>query len=178
MSFPLVINERMSFPMKLRIAGIADDSIVDGEGMRLTIFTQGCPHHCPGCQNPETHSAGGGRETTTEAILSEITANPLLSGVTFSGGEPFMQPSPLVRLAREIHAHGLDIWCYTGFTLEELLQKHNPAMDALLAEIDVLVDGRFREELRDLTLPFRGSSNQRVIDMQAFRKNNIVKLLY
>ena len=164
--------------MKLRIAGIANDSVVDGEGMRLTIFTQGCPHHCPGCHNPETHSTSDGHETTTEAILTEIDANPLLSGVTFSGGEPFMQPSPLVRLSRDIHARGLDVWCYTGFTLEELQQKHNPAIDALLAEIDVLVDGRFREELRDLTLHFRGSSNQRVIDMHALRKTGAIKLLY
>lgn len=164
--------------MKLRIAGIADDSIVDGDGIRLTVFTQGCPHHCPGCHNPETHAAGGGRETTVEAILAEIDANPLLSGVTFSGGEPFMQPSPLARLARQVHARGLDVWCYTGFTLEELLQKHNPATDALLAEVDVLVDGRFREELRDLTLRFRGSSNQCIIDMQMFRKTGAVKLLY
>lgn len=164
--------------MKLRIAGIVDDSIVDGDGMRLTVFAQGCPHHCPGCHNPETHSASGGRETTMEEILTEIDGNPLLSGITLSGGEPFMQPSPLARLARQVHARGLDVWCYTGFTLEELLQKHNPAIDALLAEVDVLVDGRFQEELRDLTLRFRGSANQRIIDMRIFRKNGTIKLLY
>lgn len=164
--------------MKLRIAGIVDDSVVDGEGMRLTVFTQGCPHHCPGCHNPDTHDFQGGYETTTEAILAEIGKNPLLSGVTFSGGEPFMQPAPLTRLARAVHKRGLDVWSYSGFTLEELLARRNPAINALLDEIDVLVDGKFLEEARDLTLSFRGSSNQRVIDMNIWRKTGKIKLLY
>lgn len=164
--------------MKLQIAGIADDSVVDGDGVRLTVFTQGCPHHCPGCQNPETHDFHSGHETTIEAILAQIEKNPLLSGITFSGGEPFMQPAPLARLAREIHRRGMDVWCYTGFTLEELNARRNPATDALLREIDILVDGKFREELRDLTLHFRGSSNQRVIDMNVWRKTGQIRLLY
>ena len=164
--------------MKLQIAGIIDDSMVAGEGMRLTVFTQGCPHHCPGCHNPATHDFRGGRETTTEAILAEVDANPLLAGITFSGGEPFMQPAPLARLAREIHARGLTVWSYTGFTLEELQQRCNPAINALLAEVDVLIDGRFLEEQRDLTLAFRGSSNQRIIDMHHWRKTGKIKLLY
>lgn len=164
--------------MKLRIAGIVDDSVVDGEGMRLTVFTQGCPHHCPGCHNPDTHDFQGGHETTPEAILAEMEKNPLLSGVTFSGGEPFMQPAPLTRLARAVHQRGLDVWSYTGFTLEELLARHNPAINALLAEIDVLVDGKYLEDQRDLTLTFRGSSNQRVIDMRIWRKTGIIKPLY
>ena len=164
--------------MKLRIAGIVDDSVVDGEGMRLTVFTQGCPHHCVGCHNPNTHSFDGGRDADTDDILVQVKANPLLSGVTFSGGEPFMQPSPLAKLARDIHAQGLDIWSYSGFTLDELLAKHNPAIDALLQEIDVLVDGRYEDSKRDLTLCFRGSSNQRVIDMNAWRRTGHIKLLY
>ena len=164
--------------MKLRIAGIVDDSVVDGDGMRLTIFTQGCPHHCTGCHNPNTHSFDGGRDADTDDILVQVKANPLLSGVTFSGGEPFMQPSPLAKLARDIHAQGLDIWSYSGFTLEELLAKHNPAIDALLQEVDVLVDGRYEDSQRDLTLSFRGSANQRVIDMNAWRRTGHIKLLY
>jgi anaerobic ribonucleoside-triphosphate reductase activating protein len=164
--------------MKLRIAGIVDDSVVDGEGMRLTVFTQGCPHHCVGCHNPNTHSFDGGRDADTDDILVQVKANPLLSGVTFSGGEPFMQPSPLAKLARDIHAQGLDIWSYSGFTLEELLAKHNPAIDALLQEVDVLVDGRYEDSQRDLTLSFRGSANQRVIDMNAWRRTGHIKLLY
>ena len=164
--------------MKLRIAGIVDDSVVDGEGMRLTVFTQGCPHHCVGCHNPHTHSFDGGRDADTDDILVQVKANPLLSGVTFSGGEPFMQPSPLAKLARDIHAQGLDIWSYSGFTLEELLAKHNPAIDALLQEVDVLVDGRYEDSQRDLTLSFRGSANQRIIDMNAWRRTGHIKLLY
>ena len=164
--------------MKLRIAGIVDDSVVDGEGMRLTVFTQGCPHHCVGCHNPNTHSFDGGRDADTDDILVQVKANPLLSGVTFSGGEPFMQPSPLAKLPRDIHAQGLDIWSYSGFTLEELLAKHNPAIDALLQEVDVLVDGRYEDSQRDLTLSFRGSANQRIIDMNAWRRTGHIKLLY
>jgi len=164
--------------MKLQIAGIIDDSMVDGEGMRLTVFTQGCPHHCPGCHNPATHDFHGGRETTIAAILAEVDANPLLAGITFSGGEPFMQPAPLARLAREIHTRGLTVWSYTGFTLEELQLRRNPAIDALLTEVDVLIDGRYLAEQRDLTLAFRGSANQRIIDMHHWRKTGKIKLLY
>ncbi|MBQ5419369.1 MAG: anaerobic ribonucleoside-triphosphate reductase activating protein, partial [Selenomonas sp.] len=145
--------------MKMRIAGIVDDSIVDGDGLRLSVFTQGCPHHCVGCQNPDTHAASGGRDEDTENILARIDENPLLTGITFSGGEPFLQPAPLTRLAKEAHKRGLDVWSYTGYTLEELLAKKNPAIDALLRELDVLVDGPYEERLRDLTLNFRGSSN-------------------
>ncbi|MBP3780257.1 MAG: anaerobic ribonucleoside-triphosphate reductase activating protein [Selenomonas sp.] len=163
--------------MKIRIAGIVDDSIVDGDGLRLSVFTQGCPHHCVGCQNPDTHSAGGGHDEDTENILARIDANPLLTGITFSGGEPFLQPAPLTRLAKEAHKRGLDVWSYTGYTLEELLAKKNPAIDALLRELDVLVDGPYEERLRDLTLNFRGSSNQRIIDMNAFRKTGKIRTL-
>ncbi len=163
--------------MKIRIAGIVDDSIVDGDGLRLSVFTQGCPHHCVGCQNPDTHSASGGRDEDTENILARIDANPLLTGITFSGGEPFLQPAPLTRLAKEAHKRGLDVWSYTGYTLEELTAKKNPAIDALLRELDVLVDGPYEERLRDLTLNFRGSSNQRIIDMNAFRKTGKIRTL-
>ena len=164
--------------MKLRIAGIVDDSVVDGDGMRLTVFTQGCPHHCAGCHNPDTHSFDGGRETDTADILAKMAANPLLNGITFSGGEPFQQPAPLARLAADVHARGLDVWSYSGFTLEELAARHDPAIDALLREIDVLVDGRYEEAQRDLTLRFRGSKNQRIIDMAVWRRTGQIRLLY
>ncbi|MBQ2137534.1 MAG: anaerobic ribonucleoside-triphosphate reductase activating protein, partial [Selenomonas sp.] len=144
---------------------------------RLSVFTQGCPHHCVGCQNPDTHAASGGRDEDTENILARIDENPLLTGITFSGGEPFLQPAPLTRLAKEAHKRGLDVWSYTGYTLEELLAKKNPAIDALLRELDVLVDGPYEERLRDLTLNFRGSSNQRIIDMNAFRKTGKIRTL-
>ena len=157
--------------MKIRIAGIVDDSIVDGEGVRLTVFTQGCPHHCHGCHNPQTWNLTGGHEIDTEEIVQKLKANPLLSGITFSGGEPFLQPAPLADLARAAHSLGLDVWSYTGFTLEEL-EKRTDAQQ-LLNEVDVLVDGPYVEALRDLTLRFRGSSNQRIIDLKELRKGRV-----
>lgn len=156
--------------MKIRIAGIVDDSIVDGEGVRLTVFTQGCPHHCHGCHNPQTWNLTGGHEIDTEEIVQKLKANPLLSGITFSGGEPFLQPAPLAEIARAAHKLGLDVWSYTGFTLEEL--KKRTDVQQLLNEVDVLVDGPYVEALRDLTLRFRGSSNQRIIDLNELRKGD------
>lgn len=158
----------------IKIAGTVDDSIVDGEGYRFTVFVQGCPHHCEGCHNPQTHDFAGGKVTDIDTIFAQIKANPLLSGVTFSGGEPFCQPEPLTELARKIHAAGLDIWIYTGYTLEQLQSMHNENIDALLAEADVLVDGRFVLSERDLSLTFRGSRNQRVIDMPATRAHGSI----
>ena len=163
---------------EIRIAGTVDDSIVDGEGLRYTIFVQGCPRRCPGCHNPETQCFEGGRVVSTDELLAEIEANPLLTGVTFSGGEPFMQPVPLVEIARACHGRGLDIWSYTGFTLQELHARHDTTVEALLSEVDVLVDGEYREGERDLTLMFRGSRNQRIIDMKASRKQKRLVLLY
>lgn len=157
--------------MKIRIAGIVNDSIVDGEGVRLTVFTQGCPHHCHGCHNPQTWNLDGGHEIDTEEIVEKLKENPLLSGITFSGGEPFLQPAPLTELAQAAHKLGLDVWSYTGFTLEEL-EKRTDAQQ-LLNEVDMLVDGPYVEALRDLTLRFRGSSNQRIIDLKELRKGRV-----
>ena len=166
--------------MKLQIAGIVDDSIVDGDGCRLTVFAQGCARRCPGCQNPETQPMEGGHAIDTAAILQQMAENPILSGVTFSGGEPFLQPAPLASLARAVHQRGLDVWSYSGFTLEELAKRaeKDKATRALLNELDVLVDGPYEEEQRDLTLHFRGSRNQRVIDMKKTRKAGRIVLLY
>ena len=166
--------------MKLQIAGIVDDSIVDGDGCRLTVFVQGCARRCPGCQNPETQPMEGGHAIDTAAILQQMAENPILSGVTFSGGEPFLQPAPLASLARAVHQRGLDVWSYSGFTLEELAKRaeKDKATRALLNELDVLVDGPYEEAQRDLTLHFRGSRNQRVIDMKKTRKAGRIVLLY
>jgi len=166
--------------MKLQIAGIVDDSIVDGDGCRLTVFVQGCARRCPGCQNPETQPMEGGHAIDTAAILQQMAENPILSGITFSGGEPFLQPAPLASLARAVHQRGLDVWSYSGFTLEELAKRaeKDKATRALLNELDVLVDGPYEEEQRDLTLHFRGSRNQRVIDMKKTRKTGRIVLLY
>ncbi|MBQ9365031.1 MAG: anaerobic ribonucleoside-triphosphate reductase activating protein [Schwartzia sp.] len=164
--------------MKIRIAGVVDDSVVDGDGYRFTIFTQGCPHHCHNCHNPETWSFDGGRLDDTDEILMELMKNPLLSGVTFSGGEPFAQAAPLADMAKKIHRYGLNVWCYSGYTLEELRAMEDDGVNELLDNIDVLVDGEYRESERDLTLRFRGSRNQRVIDMRATRMKNEIVIKY
>ena len=151
---------------QLRIADLVNDSIVDGPGIRFTIFTQGCPHHCPGCHNPQTHDSQGGQWMDIDAIYQKIAANPLLDGLTLSGGAPFDQPAPLAALCARVHTLGLNIWAYTGYTWEALQAR--PADDpvhTLLTQLDVLVDGPFILAQRSLEIPFRGSANQRLIDV-------------
>lgn len=159
--------------IKLRISGLTDDSIVDGPGMRYTIFTQGCPHHCPGCHNPQTWSYKGGRMESLGTIMDEIRENPLLYGVTFSGGEPFDQAEEMAVLGRQVKDAGLNLMAYSGYTYEELRQRaiEEPAVGEMLDLIDILVDGRFELDKKDLTLLYRGSSNQRLIDLEKMRKN-------
>lgn len=151
--------------MKFRIAGIVNDSIVDGPGLRLTVFTQGCPHHCPGCHNPQTHDFDGGSEGDTAEIIAKMKKNPLLDGLTLSGGEPFVQPEACAELARAAHGLKLNVWSYSGYTFEELCEQGTDAQKALLRELDVLVDGRFELAKRSLDCRFRGSTNQRLIDV-------------
>lgn len=160
----------------VRISGVEPESIVDGPGFRYTVFTQGCPHGCPGCHNPQTHPFDGGRTADIRKIFAEICENPLLKGVTLSGGEPFCQPAPLAELARMVHEKGLDVVTFTGYLYENLLAKHDPGVDALLAQTDLLIDGPFVLAEKDLTLRFRGSRNQRVIDMNATRNSGSVVL--
>ena len=145
--------------MKIRIAGIVPESYVDGEGIRFAIFMQGCLRNCPGCHNPETHALDGGKNLDTAEIIAAIKKNPLLTGITLTGGEPLLQIEPALELAKTAKNLGLDVWLYTGYKFEEI-----PA-DAveLLKFVDVIVDGEYIEELRDLELEFRGSKNQRII---------------
>lgn len=150
----------------LRISGIAEESIVDGKGLRYTIFTQGCPHRCKGCHNPATHDFTGGTEATIFSLYQDICKNPLLSGVTFSGGEPFCQPAPLAKLAKMLHQKGFNIITYTGYTLEQLLSMQNPDIKDLLLQTDILIDGKFELAQKDLSLSFRGSKNQRILDVK------------
>lgn len=150
--------------MKIRLAGIQADSIVDGEGIRLAIFVQGCPHHCEGCHNPETHDYDGGYESDTDEIIRMMDENPLLDGITLSGGEPFMQPQSCAAIVEGAKKRGLSVWCYTGFVWEDLVK--NPAAMGLLEKVDVLIDGRFEIDKRSLDLYFKGSTNQRVIDVK------------
>lgn len=160
----------------LRIAGVIRDSIVDGPGIRYVIFTQGCPHHCPGCHNPQTHDFSGGEEADVEDILRQISSNPLLTGVTFSGGEPFAQADALVPLAEEIKAKGKHLMIYTGYVLEDLQKMESDSVHRLLELADILVDGPFLLAERNLTLPYRGSENQRVIDLKKTRESGKIVL--
>lgn len=163
--------------MKVRIAGRVADSIVDGPGIRYALFVQGCPRSCPGCHNPQTHDPQGGIEISIESILDEIDSNPLLDGVTFSGGEPFMQPTPLIELASECKVRKLNIVVYTGYYWEELVNANNPEWIKLLEKTDVLVDGPFVQGLHDWKLKFMGSSNQRIIDVKrSLSQGRLVKL--
>ncbi|MBO6115746.1 MAG: anaerobic ribonucleoside-triphosphate reductase activating protein [Ruminococcus sp.] len=157
--------------MELRIAGTVNDSIVDGPGIRFTIFTQGCPHNCKGCHNPQTHDFEGGELADTDTLLEKVKSNPLLDGVTFSGGEPFCQAEPLAKLGREVKKLGMNVITYTGYTFEQLYNERDKNnWDKLLEVTDYLIDGPFILEQKDWEIKFRGSSNQRYIDCQASLK--------
>lgn len=156
--------------MNIRVAApLQFDSIVDGPGLRMVLWTQGCPHHCKGCHNPKTHAEDAGYELSIEEVVADIQASKLQRGVTLSGGEPFLQARALLPVATEAKKCGLDVWAYTGYKWEQLMNKHNPQYQdyiKLLKHIDVVVDGRFVIELKSHKLLFRGSSNQRIIDVQ------------
>jgi anaerobic ribonucleoside-triphosphate reductase activating protein len=154
----------------LALFGTADDSIVDGPGIRFALFTQGCSRDCPGCHNPGAQPYEGGVSTTVDELMEKIRANPLLAGITLTGGEPFDQAAPLVKLARRVHAldRPLTVWAYSGYLFEELEgQAAGLAARELLHECDVLVDGPYVAALRSLDLRWRGSANQRIIDVVA-----------
>jgi len=148
----------------MRIASTIHDSIVDGPGLRFVVFTQGCTHCCPGCHNEETQPLDGGQEVPTQEVIADMNANPLTDGLTLSGGEPMLQPEACRALAAAAHERGLNVWCYTGFLFEQLLE--DPGQRALLDEVDVLIDGPFLLSRKSLTLKWRGSDNQRVLDVK------------
>ena len=161
--------------MELRVFGTANDSIVDGPGLRFALFVQGCIHNCKGCHNPESHKLDGGTLQDTDQIFEQIQKNPLLDGVTFSGGEPFLQAKALSELAKKIKDKGLNLYVYTGFTFEELLSGANSenCWKELLKYTDFLVDGKFEEDKKHYTLLFKGSENQRIIDVQSSMNGKI-----
>jgi anaerobic ribonucleoside-triphosphate reductase activating protein len=156
--------------MKIRISSPTTfDSIVDGPGLRMVVWTQGCIHNCKNCHNPQTHDLCGGFEVDTKDIIDKIKSLKLQRGITLSGGEPFLQPEALEEIAKEAKHNKLDVWSYTGFTFEQLLNKKNPSYFKnlnLLKQIDILVDGKFIVDRKDINLKFRGSSNQRIINVQ------------
>ena len=149
----------------LNLSGIVSDSIVDGPGIRTTIFSQGCPHHCPGCHNPETWAFSCGTDVPVEALVDIVKSNPLCRGVTFSGGEPFAQAAGFAKLAVALKAAGYEVASYSGYTFEELLEG-SEAQQQLLSVIDILIDGRFVLEQKSLEIAFRGSRNQRILDVK------------
>ena len=151
--------------MQFRLAGIVNDSIVDGPGLRLAVFFQGCPYDCPGCHNPDSHDPLGGQLADTEEICRLMDRNPLLSGITLSGGEPLLQPGAALALARHAKEKGLTVWLFSGALFEEIVKRRDEATASLLRLVDVLVDGPFVLSQRSLDLRFRGSRNQRLIDL-------------
>ena len=153
----------------LRVAGVIEESIVDGPGIRFVLFLQGCRLHCPGCQNPQTWDFDGGTLVPVSEVLGRIKANPLVRGVTFSGGEPFEQAAAVLPLAEELKAQGYHLMAFTGYTLEQLVQK--PECRAFLEKLDLLVDGPYIEAQKSLDLRFRGSKNQRILNIPATCEN-------
>ena len=162
--------------MKIRLAGLVPESIVDGPGYRFAVFTQGCPHNCPGCHNPKTHDFAGGYEADTDDVIAKLGGNPLVRGVTLTGGEPMMQAKALCGIAKAAKEKGMNVWCYTGYTLEALLGEQNPDRMNLLELIDVLVDGPYLSHERSLDLLYCGSKNQRLIDMNKTREAGEIRL--
>lgn len=167
-----IVGERatsdLGMSSQIRIAGVVRESIVDGPGIRLTVFTQGCNHHCPGCHNPQTHDFGGGNVVSIDSLVEQMKKNPLLDGITLSGGEPFEQAAACSELARRVHALKLHVMTYSGYTYEEIVAgfTDRPDWKELLQETDILVDGRFELSRKNILLRFRGSENQRLIDVK------------
>lgn len=160
---------------KIRLSGLVEESIVDGPGIRFVVFSQGCPHKCKGCHNPHTFDVKAGYDQNISDIIEKIKKNPLLSGVTFSGGEPFLQAEAFSEIAKKSHEMGLNVMSYTGYTFESLKSgfKTNPSWKTLIENIDILVDGPFEIEKKNLLLKFRGSENQRIIDIRETLRSGV-----
>lgn len=163
----------------IRVHGIVRESIVDGPGIRYLVFTQGCTHNCKGCHNKETHSLEKGYDLYMDKIVHDIMKNPLLDGISISGGEPFLQARALSILCKRVRDLGLSTLIYTGYVFEDLLDKSstNKDYESLLSYTDILIDGPFIEKERDMLLKFRGSSNQRIIDVaSSIRKEKTIEI--
>lgn len=159
---------------KIRIAGYVNDSLVDGPGIRFTIFTQGCPYHCLGCHNPDTWDPKGGEEVEISTLIAKWRKNSLLDGITLSDGEPLLQKEALLPLINAARKDGLNITMYTGSTYEELIHRNDPLVNEILSKVDYLIDGPFILHELNLNLLYRGSNNQRIIDLRKTTPNNIV----
>ncbi len=162
--------------MKIRLAAyLQPDSIVDGEGIRTVIWTQGCPHHCPGCHNASTWDFNEGALIDVKDVIEELKTIKNQDGITLSGGDPVCQSDACYEISKAAHEMGLNVWCYTGYTYEMMLT--NPKMRRLLDQIDVLVDGKFIQEEKSYDIYFRGSRNQRIIDVPKSLKEEKVVLV-
>lgn len=165
-------------PDQIRLAAdLQLDSFVDGPGVRMVIWTQGCPHHCKGCHNPQTHAFAGGGLYSIADLVKRVQTEPLQTGLTLSGGEPFWQSEALLPIAQAAKERGLSLWAYSGYMYEELLQDEKKKQ--LLQWLDVLVDGKFVEAEKDYRLKFKGSKNQRIIDVQtSLREGRVILSAY
>lgn len=159
----------------IRLSGMLSESLVNGPGIRRVFFAQGCTHKCKGCFNAETHDFNGGLEFDMDELIDEVKANPILKGVTFSGGDPWEQADKFAYMAKRFKEQGLNVWCYTGYTYEYILENMDKRVGwkDLLESIDVLVDGKFDETKKVEGLKFKGSSNQRIIDVKNSDKDHI-----
>lgn len=162
---------------KLRVAGFEKESVVDGPGLRYTIFVQGCLGNCKGCHNPETHDLTEGVLVDIDDIYNDIREHKIVRGVTFSGGEPMLQPAAITELAKRLKSDGYDLWCYTGYLMEDLV-RHPNQYGELFKSLDVIVDGPFIEAEKSMDVLFRGSKNQRLIDVQLTLKLGHVALFH
>lgn len=164
--------------MKIRLASdLQEDSIVDGLGIRTVIWTQGCSHNCPSCHNPSTHDFSGGEEVELDDVIYRLENLVGQDGVTFSGGDPMFQPKQCALLARKVHDLNMNVWAYTGFTYEQLLNSKNKDILDFLNNIDVLIDGKFDISKKSMDIRFRGSTNQRVIDVKkSLNQNKIIEI--
>lgn len=161
----------------VRLAGIAYESLVNGPGMRRVYFAQGCRHNCEGCFNKDTHDFNGGELKDMDELIDDAVGNPMLKGITFSGGDPVEQAESFLYMAKAFKKAGLNIWCYTGYTFEEVLNKmkENKSLKELIDNIDVLVDGKFEINKKRDGLRFKGSTNQRLINVkESLKKNEII----
>ena len=173
------VNEYTPRDLPIRLHGAVRESIVDGPRLRFVIFVQGCPHHCPGCHNPASHDPAGGYVSSTARLWAAIRENPLLRGVTFPGGAPFLWGNELYEIGRAAHEAGLDVMTYSGYTYETLLEraKNEESVQKLLTVTDYLVDGPFILAQRDLTLKFRGSRNQRILDVRCYPNSDNARII-
>lgn len=164
---------------QVRLSGIAFESLVNGPGLRRVIFAQGCIHNCKGCFNPDTHDMQGGQMMDMDKIIDDVKSNPMIRGITFSGGDCLEQADKFAYMAKKFKELGLNIWCYTGYTYEYILENRDKRVgwNELLNSIDALIDGKFQESKRDMSLRYKGSSNQRIIDVKESLKDDRIVII-